>query len=156
MEARKVGVRRAAPMGADAALIDYEPAQNTARISLRARRGAYEVAASRINLLSAYFRARSSFESDTALARALDVDRTRLSAWKKARAEPRREHLRVLADLATVGDELRRFLHPAVVQDWLTSRQPELDGRTPVQALRDGNLADVLQAVNATEHGAFG
>lgn len=138
---------------ADAALLNYEPKQDSASIVFTDR--AVEVTPSRINLLSAYFRARISFDSDSALARALDVDRTRLSAWKKALAEPRRDHLRVLSDIATVSDELRRILHPDVVQDWLTSPQPELDGRTPVEALRDGRLADVLQSANATEHGAF-
>jgi hypothetical protein len=152
----KTGVRRPTTTPADAALLDYQPSDNSAAISFTTDRGAVEVRASRINLLSAYFRARSAFESDTALARALDVDRTRLSAWKKADAEPRREHLRTLADLATVSDALRRFLHPAVLRDWLETEQPELDGRTPIEALREGRLADVLQSANATEHGAYG
>jgi hypothetical protein len=138
------------------ALDAYDPEEGTASLSFAELAESFPVTAARINLLSAYFRARSCFDSDAALARALEVDRTRLSAWKKAQAEPRTTHLRLLGDLATVGDVLRRILHPATIQDWLTTRQPELDGATPVEALRDGRLAEVLLAANATEHGAFG
>lgn len=56
-------------------------------------------------------------------------------------------------DLEIVVEELENFLDPDVIPDWLLTEQ--LGGRTPMQALRDGHLAEVLQLVNATEHGAY-
>lgn len=61
----------------------------------------------------------------------------------------------VAGDLAVVVQELESFLDPEVIPDWLITEQYTLGGRTPVQALRDGDLAEVLQVVNATEHGAY-
>jgi hypothetical protein len=58
-------------------------------------------------------------------------------------------------DLATVMRELEQFLDADVISDWLITEQYTLGGRNPVQALREGHLAEVLQAVNATEHGAY-
>jgi hypothetical protein len=57
--------------------------------------------------------------------------------------------------LAIVVEELDNFLDPDVISDWLLTEQLTLGGRTPMQALRDGDLAQVLQLVNATEHGAY-
>jgi hypothetical protein len=54
-----------------------------------------------------------------------------------------------------VVEELLRFLDAEIVADWLTAPQYELGEQAPIEALRQGRLADVLQAVNASEHGAY-
>lgn len=102
-----------------------------------------------------YHRARQGFESDAELARLIGVHRSRVSGWKNGEL-PDRAHARLLTAVAVVVGELARFMDPAVIADWLTAPQPELDGREPIERLRQGRLADVLQAVNATEHGAYG
>jgi hypothetical protein len=61
----------------------------------------------------------------------------------------------IARDLAVVVRELEEFLDPDVISDWLLTEQFSLGGRTPIQALRDGDLAEVLHLVNATEHGAY-
>lgn len=109
----------------------------------------------RLVLIADYVRAREAFGSDLEMSEVLGIDRTRLISWKKGVARPRQEHVRYLSDVATVVDALRRFLHPSVVKDWMTAPQLGLDDRTPVEVLREGRIADVLQAVNATEHGAY-
>ena len=106
-------------------------------------------------LVSHYLRARFAFKSDLEMAQTLGLDRTRLIAWKKGAAVPRQEHMRFLADVATTVDALRRILHPAVVTSWLTAPKFDLGDRTPIEMLREGRLPEVLQSVNATEHGAY-
>ena len=115
----------------------------------------FEVSAEWLIFLSHYIRARRAFSSDAQMAEMLGLDRTRLIAWKKGSSAPRLEHVRYLADVATTVDALLRFLHPSVVAGWLTTPQYELDDRTPVEMLREGHLPEVLQSVNATEHGAY-
>lgn len=62
---------------------------------------------------------------------------------------------RFQADLAATIAELRRFLHPDSVTDWMEAPKVQLGDRTPIDLLRDGRLEEVLQAVNAAEHGSF-
>lgn len=101
-----------------------------------------------------YHRARRGFASDSQMAEILGVHRTRVAAWKSGQA-PDAENAKLLSALAITVDELLRFLDSEVVPDWLTTGQFELQGRTPMEALREGHLADVLQAANATEYGAY-
>ncbi|WP_420127398.1 antitoxin Xre/MbcA/ParS toxin-binding domain-containing protein [Longimicrobium sp.] len=61
----------------------------------------------------------------------------------------------VAQDVETVTRELESFLDPDVIPDWLHTEQHALGGRTPMQALRDGHLAEVLQLANATEHDPY-
>lgn len=101
-----------------------------------------------------YHRARRGFASDSEMAELLGVHRTRIAAWKNGQA-PDTENAKLLSAVAVAVGELLRFLDPEVVPDWLTTEQFDLQDRTPMEALREGHLADVLQAANATEHGAY-
>lgn len=152
---------RSGSRGVGVAVVGYDVRTGVASIEVRSPRSqlpptSVEVASDRLVLISYYLRARRAFATDTEMAHTLGIDRTRLIAWKKGAAAPRQEHVRYLGDVATAVDTLRRFLHPAVVVDWLVSPKDQLGGDTPVDALRTGRLADVLRAANATEHGAFG
>jgi|GEM_PF-3167526 len=102
-----------------------------------------------------YHRARRGFASDIELAEALGVHRSRLAAWKRGAVAPTYDNARMLSHLAVTVTELDGFLDPDVIHDWLVSKQHSLGGRTPVEALREGRLAEVLYAANATEHGAY-
>ncbi len=139
----------------NATLVRFNVEQGFATLEFATGGRNVEVSTARLELLAAYLRARPAFGTDAALAAALGIDRTRIAAWKKGHAEPRREHVRILADLATTVDVLRRFLHPSVLDDWLTSPKVQLRDQTPVEALREGRLTEVLQAANAAEHGAY-
>lgn len=102
-----------------------------------------------------YHRARRGFASDIELAEALGVHRSRLAAWKRGAVAPSHDNARMLSHLAVTVTELEGFLDPDVIPDWLLSEQHTLGGRTPAAALREGRLAEVLYAANATEHGAY-
>jgi hypothetical protein len=101
-----------------------------------------------------YHRARRGFASDTEMASVLGVHRTRIAAWKNGQLpDPGNAHL--LSSLASVVDDLLRFLEPEIIPDWLVTGQFELRNKTPIEALRAGQLAEVLLAANATESGAY-
>lgn len=101
-----------------------------------------------------YLRARQGFVSDVEMAEVLGVHRTRLAAWKVGQL-PDAVNTQLLAAVAVTVHALVQFLDPEVVADWLTTEAEELGGVAPVEALRQGHLADVLQLANATEHGAY-
>jgi hypothetical protein len=109
----------------------------------------------RLLVTADYVRARRGFPNDAALAEILAVSAYRLRAWKAGAEPPDAAGALLLSHLGTVVTELDRFLDPDVIPDWLLTEHHALGGRTAVQALREGRLADVLLAVNATEHGAY-
>jgi len=109
----------------------------------------------RLATMADYHRARRGFANDAKLAEALGVHRTRIAAWKRGTVAANAENARALSHLAVLVRELEEFLDPDVIPDWLLTEQVTLGGRTPAQALRDGRLAEVLYAANATEHGAY-
>jgi transcriptional regulator with XRE-family HTH domain len=126
-------------------------------VDFRRRRVRYtrERTPAQLVVMADYLRARRAFVSDQEMADALNVHRTRLAAWKQGNEVPNAENAQLLSHLAVVVAELAEFLDPDVIGDWLLSESELLAGRTPLQALRGGRLADVLQAANATEQGAY-
>ncbi len=141
----------------DATLRAFQPDRGIAVIEYGRERQRFtrERTPEQVIAMADYHRARHGFASDQELAGVLGVHRTRLAAWKQGSEVPRPENSQLLSHLAVVVQELERFLDPEVIGDWLLGEQLALGGRTPVEALRDGRLAEVLQLANATEHGAY-
>lgn len=104
---------------------------------------------------SDYLRARRGFASDQEMAAALGIQLATLVAWRQGSDAPDPQTAELLSRLALVVGELRVFLDPDVISDWLLTEQSTLGGRTPMRALEDGMLADVLDTANAAEHGAY-
>ena len=136
---------------------DFQPERGVAVLEFDRRRVRYtrEKSSEQVFAMADYLRARRGFSTDQEMAQLLGVHRSRLIAWKQGADVPNPQNRRLLSHLAVVVQELAEYLDPDVIPDWLMTEQHSLGGRTPVQALREGSLADVLQAVNATEHGAF-
>ena len=101
-----------------------------------------------------YLRARRGFASDGELATCWACT-GRSSRMEAGARGAQRGNARALSHLAVVVGTLGEFLDPDVIADWLLTEQHTLSGRTPAEALRDGGLAEVLYAANATEHGAY-
>lgn len=135
---------------------DFQPERSVV-IEFQRQRVRYtrEKTPAQIAAMADYQRARQAFASDSEMAELLNVHRTRLAAWKQGSEIPNPENAQLLSHLAVVVAELSEFLDADVVGDWLLAEQHALGWLTPVQALRQGRLADVLQAANATEHGAY-
>jgi transcriptional regulator with XRE-family HTH domain len=145
--------RRRAP---EPSIVRYSPAQGVVVLQIGSRRERFAQVRSPEQqiVVGDYHRARRGFSTDTEMAEALGVHRTRIAAWKNGQL-PDPENAHLLAALATTVDELLRFLDPEVIVDWLTTPQFELQDQPPIEALRQGRLADVLQTANATEQGAY-
>jgi DNA-binding transcriptional regulator YiaG len=135
---------------------DFHPERSVV-IEFQRQRVRYtrEKTPAQIAAMADYQRARQAFASDQEMAELLNVHRTRLAAWKQGLEVPNPENAQLLSHLAVVISTLVEFLDEDVTGDWLLSPQLSLGGSTPLQALREGHLADVLQAANATEHGAY-
>jgi hypothetical protein len=100
-----------------------------------------------------YLVAREGFASDQELASALDVSPDELLRWKEGEGiAPEGE--RRLRDLAVAVSELLTVYEPSVVSRWLRSRSRD-EIKTPLEWLREGNLAEVLQLINAASTGAY-
>lgn len=136
---------------------DFQPDRGVVVIEFKNRRARYtrEKTPDQLVAMADYLRARRGFSSDQEMAGVLNVHRTRLVAWKQGSEVPNAQNAQLLSHLAVVVNELEEFLDPEVIPDWLFTEQYTLGGVTPVTALREGHLAEVLQAANATEHGAY-
>jgi DNA-binding transcriptional regulator YiaG len=135
---------------------DFQPGRGYAVLEFKRQRVKYtrERSPEQVFTMADYLRARRGFTSDQIMAEVLGVHRTRLIAWKQGSEVPNAQNAQLLSHLAVVVQDLGEFLDPEVIPDWLQTEQYTL-GRSPVDALRAGQLAEVLQAANATEHGAF-
>lgn len=136
---------------------DFQPERGIAVLEFQRQRVRYtrEKTAEQMYAMADYLRARRGFATDQEMAEILGVHRTRLIAWKQGMDAPNARNAQLLSHLAVVVRELEEFLDPDVIPDWLLTEQYTLGNRTPVEALREGHLAEVLQAANATEHGAY-
>ncbi|HEY0152532.1 MAG TPA: hypothetical protein VGB92_11070 [Longimicrobium sp.] len=145
------------PRGDHAVVREFSPDRGTLVIEFKNRRWRYtqERTREQVIAMADYLRARRGFSSDQEMADVLEVHRTRLIAWKQGGEVPNSQNAHLLSHLAVVISELQEFLDPDVIPDWLLTEQYALGGRTPVRALREGMLAEVLQTANATEHGAY-
>lgn len=100
-----------------------------------------------------YLEARKGFRSDAALAKALGVSAETITRWKRGgTVEPESE--RLLRDLAVAVSELLTAYEPEAVPEWLQGRAPR-EQKTPLEWLREGNLAEVLNQINASATGAY-
>jgi hypothetical protein len=102
--------------------------------------------------LGYYTKAREGFPNDAALAAAFPVHRSRIASWKQGEA-PDAANERLLRDLAITVDELEEIYDPEVIPDWLFAERA--GGPSPMELLREGKLAQVLQLINAASTGAY-
>ena len=154
---RRLGKAPRGDVVADFVVRSYKPDKGEVVIESHRERVRYtrEKSPEQVLAMADYLRARRGFSSDREMADVLEVHRTRLAAWKRGSEVPNDENAQLLCHLAVVVKELEEFLDPDVIPDWLVTEQFTLAGSTPVQALREGHLAEVLHAANATEYGAY-
>lgn len=98
--------------------------------------------------------ARKAFPTDAALGDAIGVHRSQITRWKTGDpANP--ENAWLLRDFAFAAETLSEHFETATAFAWLHGRSPELDGETPVEAIRGGRVAGVLIAIQAQTSGAY-
>ena len=97
---------------------------------------------------------RSVVHSDRAMAEILGVSSSQVSRWRNGQ-RPDRDNADRLAVLALVVEMLLRWLESDRVVEWLTGANAHLDGATPAYHIRQGQLAEVVGALEAMKAGAF-
>lgn len=92
--------------------------------------------------------------SQAQVARALDVDRSRVSRWL-ADEEPDRENLIKLEAVEFVLSRLQMTYQRQTALKWLLGFNAHLGNARPIDLLAKGRVADVLHAIEADETGAY-
>jgi transcriptional regulator with XRE-family HTH domain len=92
--------------------------------------------------------------SQAQVARALDVDRSRVSRWL-ADEEPDRENLIKLEAVEFVLSRLQMTYQRQTALKWLFGFNAHLGDARPIDLLAKGRVADVLRAIEADETGAY-
>ena len=99
--------------------------------------------------------ARRAFSSDAQMAEALGVDRAQVKRWREGRTEPGTENADRIVGLDATIELLRGHLEPSSLQKWLTGINAHLADRRPIDLLREGNLSDVIAAIEALKSGSY-
>ena len=97
--------------------------------------------------------ARRVFASDAQVARALGVNPAQVARWRRGQ-EPDEVNADRLAGLDAVIEMLDGYLSPGRVPKWLSGPNANLGARSPLAALRAGDLPAVIGAVRVLKSGA--
>jgi hypothetical protein len=97
---------------------------------------------------------RRAFASDAEVARALGVNPAQVARWRRGQ-EPDAENADRLAGLDAVIEMLDGYLSPSRIPKWLSGPNANLGDRTPLAALRAGDLPGVIAAVRVLKSGAY-
>lgn len=96
---------------------------------------------------------RRVFGSDAQIARALGVDPAQVSRWRQGQ-DPDTLNRDRLTALDGVVEMLVGSLTPGRTRKWLEGPNLNLGDRTPIEALRQGDVPGVLAAVQVLKSGA--
>ncbi len=88
----------------------------------------------------------SDFGSQARVADVLEVDRSRVSRWLKGE-QPDAENSAKLDRVEFVLSRLLGRYQPQTALKWLQGINPQLGDRRPVDLIRSGRVAEVLEAV---------
>jgi hypothetical protein len=97
---------------------------------------------------------RRAFASDAAMARALNVDRSRISRWRKGEATDASVVERLVGVDAAI-ELLTGFLDDRSIPKWLSGTNAHLGDRRPIDVLTQGRLSEVIAAIEAEKSGAY-
>jgi transcriptional regulator with XRE-family HTH domain len=92
--------------------------------------------------------------SQAQVARALEVDRSRVSRWL-ADEEPDRDNLLKLEAVEFALSRLQVTYQRPTALKWLYGFNAQLGGARPIDLLNRGRVSDVLRAIEADETGAY-
>lgn len=99
--------------------------------------------------------ARQAFASDAKLAEALGVDRAQVKRWREGKTVPGPENADRVVGLDAAVALLSGYLEPTSIPKWLMGTNAHLGDRRPVDLLREGNLSEVIAAIEALRSGAY-
>lgn len=99
--------------------------------------------------------ARRAFRSDAQVAEALGVNRSQVRRWREGETVPGPENADRIVGLDSVVELLSGYLQPTSIPKWLNGFNAHLGDRRPVDLLRQGNLSEVIGAIEALKSGAY-
>ena len=94
------------------------------------------------------------FGGQAEVARALGVDRSRVTRWLRD-AAPDATNQRKLESVEFAMARLLQTLHRETAVSWLYGMNAHLGDRRPIDLLADGRVSEVLAAIEAEETGAY-
>ncbi|HKP75912.1 MAG TPA: hypothetical protein VJT67_10245 [Longimicrobiaceae bacterium] len=106
-----------------------------------------------IETIGDYSRARAGFPNDEELARFLRIEQSEVDDWKKGQVASE-DRKKLFRDVAVSVSELEKIYHAEVIPAWLSAK-PRGDTKAPIELLWEGNLAEVLQLINASSNAAY-
>lgn len=118
------------------------------RLRKSIRAGGPNVAAARLDSL------RRVYPSDAAIAEVLEISRAAPGRWRGGALPDPETEARLIA-LDTAVSLLATYLEPTTIPKWLRGPDPFLGDRAPLELLRRGRLAEVVQAIQADQAGVF-
>ena len=89
------------------------------------------------------------------VAQLLDTTPETVSRWRAGRVEPQKERLIRLLELEYLVDALSEIYEPQDARMWLFKRHRLLNGDTPADRIRAGQLDEVLAIVDQIRSGAY-
>lgn len=89
------------------------------------------------------------------VAELLGVSRSQPSRWKSGEERVAPRNRRAVLDLEYVMARLYELWTPAVAAIWLESSNAHLGGARPVDVMQQRGAAEVIQAIDADEEGAY-
>ena len=89
------------------------------------------------------------------MADALGVDRAQVKRWREGKTTPGVDVAARLVGLDAVVELLHAHLEPRSILKWLTGPNAHLSDRRPIDLLRQGNLSEVIAAVEALKSGSY-
>jgi hypothetical protein len=98
---------------------------------------------------------RRAFSSDAKVAEALGVNRAQVKRWREGDTEPGPGNAERVIGLDAAVELLSGYLEPSSIPKWLMGQNAHLGDRRPVDLLRDGNLSEVIAAIEALKSGAY-
>jgi DNA-binding transcriptional regulator YdaS (Cro superfamily) len=93
--------------------------------------------------------------SQAKLADWLEVSRSQPSRWTKGLTTPSTDAAEAIANLDFITTRAALVWDRSVVPDWLRGHNAFLGGATPLEMIRRGRTAEVLQALEAEASGAY-
>lgn len=97
---------------------------------------------------------RTALKSDRAVAHILGVSPSQVSRWRSGQI-PDPDNADRLGGLAFVVEMLGRWLARGSIESWLRGPNAHLSDRTPAYLIRQGQLADVIGAIEAEKAGVY-
>jgi transcriptional regulator with XRE-family HTH domain len=89
------------------------------------------------------------------VAELLDTTPQTVSRWQVGKADPQPDHLGRLLKLEWLATQLSELFAADEARLWLYSHHKLLDGERPVDLIRDGRVAEVLELIDQLKDSAY-